>query len=295
MTRVLHLSDTHVSAAGTDADGVDALGALERLLHDVRHVPAVDAVVVTGDIADDGSIEGYAAVHDRVAAFAGERGIPHVYSTGNHDDRAGFRAVLGSGHLGPGGEDVGRLLDRTREVRAAVSDVGGLRVVTLDSLVPGRTHGVVDEEQLSWLDDVLAEPARLGTLLALHHPPLRLPAVPDVERIALQNTGALARVIAGRDVRAVLTGHLHFQVCAALAGAPVWVTPGVVTRVDTTAPPHRLRGVVGAAATVVDLADPLAPTFHLLLARDPRAGELVYELDFEAIVDGSPAPDGVRP
>ncbi|WP_275425727.1 hypothetical protein [Nocardioides solisilvae] len=42
MTRVLHLSDTHVSAAGPDEDGVDAVAALEGLLHDVRHVPDLD-------------------------------------------------------------------------------------------------------------------------------------------------------------------------------------------------------------------------------------------------------------
>jgi len=30
MTRILHLSDTHVSATGTDMDGVNAIAALER-------------------------------------------------------------------------------------------------------------------------------------------------------------------------------------------------------------------------------------------------------------------------
>jgi len=29
----------------------------------------------------------------------GERGIPHIYGTGNHDKRTGLCAVLGSGHL----------------------------------------------------------------------------------------------------------------------------------------------------------------------------------------------------
>ena len=111
MTRILHLSDTHVSATGVDMDGVDAVAALERILHDARHLPGLDAVVVSGDIADDGSAAGCAAVMERVGAFAAERGIPHVYSTGNHDARATFREVLGSGHLDADGRDRGRLLD----------------------------------------------------------------------------------------------------------------------------------------------------------------------------------------
>lgn len=78
MTRILHLSDTHVSANGTDMDGVDAIAALDRILLDARHVPDLDAVVVSGDIADDGSAEGCNAVVERVGAFATARGIPHI-------------------------------------------------------------------------------------------------------------------------------------------------------------------------------------------------------------------------
>jgi len=279
--RILHLSDTHVSAGGPDMDGVDAVGSLERLLHDVRHVPGLDLVVVSGDVADDGTAAGCDAVRDRVGAFAAARGIPHVYSTGNHDDRAAFRTSLGTGHLGPDGTDRGEPLDPEADTRAAVSWVGGMRIVTLDSLVPGATHGHIDGDQLGLLADLLATPARDGTVLVFHHPPLRLASVPFVEKIALQNSADLAAVVRGADVRAILTGHLHFQLGGYLAGAPVWVTPGVVTRMDATAPPHLARGVLGAGASVVDLADPTAPTFHTLLARDPRAGDEVYVVDPE--------------
>lgn len=279
MTRILHLSDTHVSASGADEDGVDAVAALERLLHDLRHVPDLDLVVVSGDIADDGSVGGCTAVRDRVGAFAAERGIPHVYSTGNHDDRAGFARALGTGHLGATGADLGRLLDPGGDTRASVSHVGGLRIVTLDSLVPGQTHGVLDERQLEGLAQELSRPAALGTVLVLHHPPVRMPAIPNVARVVLQDLDGLGRVVRGTDVRAILAGHLHFQVGGLLAGVPVWVTPGVVTRIDTTAPPHLVRGVLGAGASVVDLTDPDGPTFHVLHARDPRAGEEVYVYD----------------
>jgi hypothetical protein len=95
----------------------------------------------------------------------------------------------------------------------------------------------------------------------------------------LQNIADLENVVRGTDVRVMLTGHLHFQLSGFLAGYPVWVTPGIVTRIDSTAPPHLVRGVLGSAATVVDLEDPTAPSFHLLNARDPRAGEEVYVYD----------------
>lgn len=279
MTRILHLSDTHVTASGIDMDGVDAVAALDGILDGARHVPDLGAVVVSGDIADDGSAAGCAAVLERVGAFAAERGIPHIYSTGNHDARGPFREVLGSGHRDANGGDRGRRLDPESDLCAAVSFLGEVRIITLDSLVPGKTHGFLDEHQLACLTAELATPTRDGTILVLHHPPLHLASLPWVAGVVLRNISALGRVVRGSDVHVILTGHLHFQASGFLAGIPVWVTPGVVTRIDTTAPPHLVRGVLGAGASVVDLADPASPTFHALSARDPRAGEQVYLYD----------------
>ncbi|WP_375492940.1 metallophosphoesterase family protein [uncultured Jatrophihabitans sp.] len=276
MTRLLHLSDTHATATGLDEDGVDAVRALEQVLHDARHVPELDAVVVSGDVADDGSVAGCVAVRERVGRFAAERGIPQIYSTGNHDDRANFASALGSGHLGPDGSECGTLLDESAGARAAVSEAGGLRVVTLDSLVPGKTFGAIDDDQLRWLDGLLATPAANGTVLVFHHPPLVVPYLPYVKDVVLQNIDDLADVVRGRDVRAVLTGHLHFQLSGSLAGVPVWVTPGVVTRIDTTSAPHLVRGVRGASCTVIDVDESGSLTCCLLTARDTRANEQVY-------------------
>jgi len=289
--RILHLSDPHLTGRGFDEDGVDAAAALDRILIDARFVAGLDLVVVSGDIADDGSAEGCAEVRRRVGAFAAERGIPHFYSTGNHDTRAGFAAALGSGHLGPDGTDIGRLFDLTREPvtpaagepgpageRAAVTEVSGLRVITLDSLVPGSVQGEISAAQLTWLGSVLAEEAPAGTVVVLHHPPIVLES-PPTRSVVLRNPDDLGRVLAGTDVRAVLCGHLHLQLSGSLYGVPVWVTPGIVTRVDATAPPHQVRAVKGAGASVVDLGGPFSPMVHTLQARDPQAGAEVYVVD----------------
>jgi 3',5'-cyclic-AMP phosphodiesterase len=80
-------------------------------------------------------------------------------------------------------------------------------------------------------------------------------------------------------VVAVLCGHFHLQLSGFLAGVPVSATPGVVTRIDLTAPAHVFRAVHGAGATLVELGGPFSPSFHTLHARDPRAGEQVYVAD----------------
>jgi 3',5'-cyclic-AMP phosphodiesterase len=277
--RILHLSDTHATATGFDGDGVDALASLDQILRDCRHLTGLDLIVVSGDIADDGSAQGCALVRDRIARFAAGRGIPHVYTTGNHDRRPGFTAALGTGHRDARDAETGALLDGLDDERAAVSMVNGLRVITLDSLVPGSGHGVVSRAQLRALAGILHDPAPAGTILALHHPPVYTASSPWTIEAGLRNRDELAATMAGTDVVAVLCGHFHLQLTGRLGAATVWATPGVVTRIDLTAPPNVVRAVHGASATVVDLGGPFSPSFHLVHARDPQLGEQVYLVD----------------
>lgn len=277
--RILHLSDTHVTGSGFDQAGVDALAALDQILWDCRHLPGLDLVVVTGDIADDGSAEGCVLVRERVGRFAADRGIPHIYTTGNHDRRPGFTAALGTGHFDAMGADAGLLLPGLDDERASVSMIDGLRVVTLDSLVPGSVHGVVSHPQLNALRELLRSPAPAGTILALHHPPIHTPTASWMIEAGLHNRDELAAVVEGTDVVAVLCGHFHLQLTGRLGGTTVWVTPGVVTRIDLSAPPHVVRAVNGASASVIDLGGPFSPSAHVIHARDPQAGKEVYAVD----------------
>ncbi|MFF4784995.1 MULTISPECIES: metallophosphoesterase family protein [Streptomyces] len=275
--RILQLSDTHVER--TDApnrNGVNATESLRLMLAELRHLRDVDAVVVTGDIADAGEVEAYTAVRELVGEFARPRNAPVFYTTGNHDEREAFGKVLGSGHAEP--ECV---LETAAAERAAVSTVGGHRFVTLDSLVPGKVYGRISPAQLDWLRQVLSTPAEHGTVLAFHHPPISLALSVTQQVFGLLDPGELAAAIRGSDVRVILTGHYHLQLFGMLESLPVWVTPGVVNRIDLTTPYGTERAVRGASASLVELGGPASPMFHTFHARDPRAHETVYQLDEE--------------
>ncbi|MEU5888357.1 metallophosphoesterase [Streptomyces sp. NPDC047461] len=277
--RILHLSDTHLER--TDAPnrrGVNAHDSLRLMLAELRHVQGVDAVVVTGDLADDGTVEAYTAVREMFGEFAQRLGGAPVFcTTGNHDEREAFAEVLGSGHPEPG-----RVLESAEGERAAVSVVAGWRFVTLDSLVPGKVHGQLGAAQLDWLRDVLATPSPNGTVLAFHHPPFALDN-PLQQLFGLRNPADLAAAVRGTDVKVILTGHFHLQLCGFLESVPVWVTPGVVNRIDLTTAPGTERAVRGASASLVVLGGAAGPLFHTFHARDPRAHETVYELDADTV------------
>jgi 3',5'-cyclic-AMP phosphodiesterase len=277
--RILHLSDTHLERFDApNKYGLNATDSLRLMLAELRHLRDVDAVVVTGDLADDGAVEAYTAVRDLVGEFARRLGAPVFYTTGNHDERDAFGKVLGSGH--PAAELV---LDSEASERAAVSTVGGRRFVTLDSLVPGKVYGELSARQLDWLRGVLEEPSERGTVLAFHHPPIGLDLSATQPFFGLRNPDELAAVVRGSDVRVVLTGHYHLQLFGFLEAVPVWVTPGVVNRIDLTTAPGTERAVRGASASLVELGGAAGPMFHTFHARDPRAHETVYELGEEQV------------
>ncbi|WP_338886134.1 phosphodiesterase [Rhodococcus sovatensis] len=232
---LLHLSDTHLVERGQLYGGVDSTATLQRLLGDVEASGVrPDALVFTGDLTDRGEPAAYDALRALVEPVAEALGAQVIWAMGNHDDRAAFRA---------------RLLDQEPSTGTVdrVHDIDGLRVITLDSTVPGHHHGEVTAEQMDWLAGVLATPAEFGTILAMHHPPV--PAVLDLAvLVELLDQKGLADVVRGTDVRSILAGHLHYSTTATFAGIPVSVASATCYTQDLNVEPGAIRGRDGAQA-----------------------------------------------
>jgi 3',5'-cyclic AMP phosphodiesterase CpdA len=241
---VAHLSDPHLIGAGGLHYGViDNVANLRRALDRLAAVrPAPQALVFTGDLADQGAPDAYATLRSIVEPAAAEMGAIVVWTMGNHDERAPFaRGLFDSDHDG--------FQDR-------VYEVDGLRIVALDTSVPGYHHGELRPEQLSWLADVLAAPAEHGTLLAMHHPPLPVPMLRAAELIELHDQQSLAEVITGTDVRGILAGHLHLSTWSTFAGVPVSVAAASCYTTDPAPIDRFVSGVdSGQAFTMVHTYD----------------------------------------
>lgn len=263
MTRLLHLSDTHLAAPGVLHNGlVDTTAVLVRVLESLRGAGPLDAVVVSGDVSDDGSRASYETARDLVGGFAAEHGAVTVFAMGNHDLPGPFTEVLGP----------------TRSVH----DVDGLRVLVLDSSVPGRGYGELPAEQLAWARGVLADPAPRGSVVVVHHPPLPAPTVLH-EGLRLQRPAELLDALAGTDVRAVLSGHYHHPFAATLpSGLAALVAPGVANRTDVLVAPGRERVVRGSEALLVDLDD-AGVRAGVLTLPGPGDGEELLVLDEESV------------
>lgn len=230
---IIHISDTHFladekllhGAIDTDATLTQAFRQLEA--SGIRP----ELLVFTGDIADLGEDDAYRRIRGIVEPAAERLGAQVLWVMGNHDDRARLRTDL---------------LDEVPGTHPVDSSIrlGGLRVIALDTSVPGYHHGELSEDQLAWLRAELAQPAPEGTIIALHHPPIptTIPLMPILE---LQRQHELAAAISGTDVRGVIGGHLHYSTHSTFAGVPVSVAAATCYTMDVAAERGRLSGLGG--------------------------------------------------
>lgn len=233
---LLHLSDPHLVGGPDPLYGVvDSEARLSQLFEEVKASGArPEAVIFTGDLADKGDPEAYVKLRAIVEPACRELGAEVIWAMGNHDNRANFRRELLDQPASDAPVDHSYYLD-------------GLRVITMDTSVPGFHHGELSEDQLTWLAHELETPAPDGTILALHHPPV--PSVLDLSvLVELRDQASLAAVVRNSDVRTILAGHLHYSTTASFAGVPVSVASASCYTQDLNVPVGGTRGHDGGQA-----------------------------------------------
>ncbi|MEW2006733.1 metallophosphoesterase [Microbacterium sp. NPDC079208] len=227
----VHISDTHLPGersplygSGADADA-NLAEMLDRL---VASGLRPDALLFTGDLTDRGDAAAYGRLREFVTPAAAALGCEVVWAAGNHDDRRAMRSELGL--AGAGDEPI-----------VEVRWFGGMRVIVVDSTVPGAHWGEVPSSQLDRLEGELSTAAPQGTLLLIHHPPL--PTVLDLAvTVELRDQDALAAVLRGSDVRGILSGHVHHPSFGTFAGIPVAVASSSAYGQDLAQPVGATRG-----------------------------------------------------
>lgn len=214
---LLHLSDLHVRPSGKPAYRVvEASHLAERALRAAAAFrPRPDAVILTGDLTDNGLVSEYTELRHMLRRHLA--GLRVFVIPGNHDRRENFRAALA--------EFPGVTADPDF-VQYVVEDLP-VRLIMLDSVVPGAGHGLLCAQRLAWLDARLAEAPARPTFIALHHPPM-LCGLPLFDSINLHNMAELGAVLARHpQVERILCGHHHRSMTGRLGNAIISAAPSV--------------------------------------------------------------------
>ncbi len=212
------ITDLHVALPGTLLDS--RYRTSEHLQRAVAHLlgldPGPDAVVITGDLVDAGS----ATEYERLVELLAPLTAPVYVIPGNHDEREAMRAAFGPrGYLPAEG------------FLCYAVDLGALRLVALDTNVPGEPGGALCAARLAWLDACLAGAPDRPTVVVLHHPPFTT-GIEQMDGMGLVGADGLAEVI-GRHghVERVLCGHVHRPITRRFAGTVAVACPGTAHQI----------------------------------------------------------------
>ena len=229
---VAQLTDLHLPLPGSPPKyGKDAaveFAAAIRRLNELSVAP--DVVIITGDLVDSGE----AAEYDRVAEILGDLNHRSLLIPGNHDARGPMRSRLADDHPE---------LSQCDDFIQWVIDDLPVRLIGLDTLIPGRGTGELCEDRLAWLAEQLARGGDRPTMIAMHHPPFDT-GVWWMDRMGMERGhGELRKMVeAHPNVVRILCGHQHRSVTTNWGPTVLSICPSAWTQLlldlGPEAPPH---------------------------------------------------------
>jgi len=148
--------------------------------------------VVTGDLVEHGSTAEYEHLRVLLATLV----MPFFVIPGNNDSREGMREAFGSeGYL-----------PRAGFLHYAIEQ-DPLRIVALDTHIPGEHGGLPCAERLAWFDSALAAAPKLPTVVLMHHPAFAT-GIAHMDRYGLRDTAAFGEIVSrNRQIERILRGH----------------------------------------------------------------------------------------
>jgi 3',5'-cyclic-AMP phosphodiesterase len=225
---IAQISDLHIKAGGKlSYKRVDTAAMLRSC---VQHILALkqrpDVVVATGDLVDFGRRDEYEFLRELLAPLP----MPLYLLPGNHDDRDALRASFPDHRYFAGTGEF---------CQYAIEDYA-VRLVALDTVIPGASGGALCDKRLAWLDRTLAARPDAPTLVLMHHPPFTT-LIGHMDKMGLADATGLRDVIARHSqVERVLCGHLHRPIHVRFAGTIASTCPSpahqVALDLDADAP-----------------------------------------------------------
>lgn len=245
------LSDTHVVADDSDEvlyvdNNGQAAAAVAAIASEST---PVSAVLATGDLTQWGTD----AEYDKLAELLAPIEVPILPIPGNHDKRAGLRRCFPD-HPWPSPTL------SSEDHLSWVVEVEGVRIVGLDTTIPGDPGAAFDEEREEWLRNVLSASRPGPTLLAMHHPPF-VTGIDWMDASGFIGLDRFVAVIAEASVDRIICGHLHRPMSSMVAGVSAEV----------------------GISTAVHVALDLTPQGPVRIIRDP-IGYRIFRVDGDAIV-----------
>lgn len=188
--RVVQLSDCHLFK-NPDGKllGLNTEQSLARVIDLIEaEQPALELILATGDLSQDGTGESYARFHQHMARFA----CPVYWLPGNHD----LTDIMSNHQV-------------AERMSPCVIDRNGWHIIMLDSTIRGKVPGNFTDTELAFLDGALQSARDRHVMIALHHQPVPVGSA-WLDQQIVGNAAAFFNVVDRHShVKAIIWGHVH--------------------------------------------------------------------------------------
>lgn len=215
---IAQISDMHINERGAAGiAGADAIGNLQACVARLNLLdPSPDLVLATGDLVRDGAPGEYAVLREILEPLR----APLYVIPGNHDIREALSEAFADAAYLPSG---GALM------RYTIEDYP-VRLLALDTVVPGALHGLLDAERLAWLEARLAEAPERPSIVFMHHPPFKI-GIKMMDGMRCSGGAALGAIMERNpQVERIVCGHLHRAVHVRFHGTTASAAPSTTAQ-----------------------------------------------------------------
>jgi len=236
---IAQITDTHIVPKGQAWNSLPQTQVENRLKLIVDNLnilnPKPDVVLLTGDATDEGEAEAYSHLKEILEPLS----IPLYIIPGNHDNREEMRAAFQHKSYMP----------EESFIQYVIDDYP-VRLIALDTLVPGETWGLICRERVDWLEHTLQKNREKPTLIFMHHPLIKAEhkVMDYVKCFTPDGFEDLLRSFP--NIVGIVAGHNHRPSMALFGGTLCFVAPSVAPQF------HLFEKEEGSHWSAIDLAHP---------------------------------------
>jgi 3',5'-cyclic-AMP phosphodiesterase len=229
---IAQVTDSHVDAPGVLAHGrIDARAALRKALATIKALnPRPDLILHTGDVTHHADL----SVNKDVRAMLEETGIRHCAIPGNHDETEFLRDAYADTAWMP----------KSGFLHYVLEDLP-VRIICLDTKIPGEVAGELCAERMEWLSAQLKAGGNRPTMIAMHHPVFRI-GRPISDSRPFRNADAFIELVSRYpNVSLIVAGHVHCTLQTRVAHAVAIAAPSTAFQFAMDRRPDSVIAVSG--------------------------------------------------
>ena len=206
-TKIIQITDLHLNKSKEMiSNGVNTLDSANMVINKIRNNEEdIDCLVLSGDLSNDYSIESY----DHLIHLLKDFNQPIYLMSGNHDSPYLLKSLTNNNNI----------------FFKSFDCFDNWGVFMFNTKKENSPNGLLNIEELEYLDEVLANVLYQNIIIFLHHHPVPIGSA-SMDSMIIENAELLIeRIIKSDKIKAVSWGHIHNEFYLTLGSAKLFSTP----------------------------------------------------------------------